>query len=124
MDKSSYQVRANEWASIIQDQLSSNMSKSAWCRENGVNLRQFFYWQRRLRNHLIDSASKQPLTPSVSFCELSLPNETSGVHTTNVTQPSIPSSDLIIELNGCRVLIGDSVSKKALQSVIEVLRYV
>ena len=124
MDKSSYQIRANEWASLIQNQLSSNMSKSAWCRENGINLRQFFYWQRRLRNHIIDTASKQSLTPSASFCELSIPNETLSPAPQIATPSVSPSSDLIIEINGCRVHIGDSVSKKALQSVIEVLRYV
>ena len=123
MDKSSYQVRIDQWKLLIHDQASSNMTKSEWCRENGINLRQFFYWQRKLRNMFLESSGQLPALSSAeiaktTFCELSIPKQ-NPVSTNECTE-----SDLIIEINDCRVLVGKSVSKDSLASVIEVLRHV
>ena len=130
MDRSSYQVRINQWVSIIREQASSHMTKSAWCRENGINLRQFFYWQRKLRNVMLESSNNTPsdLIPSKqnvpAFCELSVPALKQPGTIVPRDETSINGSDLIIEINNCRILIGNSVSKKTLSYVIEVLRHV
>ena len=116
MDKSAYEVRVGQWASIIKNQASSNMSKSAWCRENGINVRQFFYWQRRLRNMILQSSDLLPST--TTFCELSVPEEAVPI------SGQSNDSGIIIEINGCRVIVGDTVSARSLASVIEVLRHV
>ena len=50
MDKITHQVRCEQWTSIINECLASGMNKTAWCRENGISEKQFFYWQRILRN--------------------------------------------------------------------------
>ena len=49
MDKITHQVRCEQWTSIINECLASGMNKTAWCRENGISEKQFFYWQRILR---------------------------------------------------------------------------
>ena len=67
-------------------------------------------------NHL--PRPSQPYTPSTTFCEISAPVKNQSDPPVNI------SSDLTIEINGCRVLIGNSFSKESLVSVIEVLRYV
>lgn len=123
MDKSSYQVRIDQWKLLIHDQAASNMTKSEWCRENGISTRQFFYWQRKLRNMFLESSGSLPALSSseiakTTFCELSVPVQ----NPVSVRKCSEP--DLIIEINGCRVLIGESVSKDSLTTVIEVLRHV
>ena len=48
MDKITHQVRAEHWARILNECLNSGMSKTAWCRANGISEKQFFYWQRIL----------------------------------------------------------------------------
>ena len=126
MDHSSYQVRLDNWASLIQEQISSGLTKSEWCRINGITERQFFYWQRKIRNLITDPCESSSLVPSKAqlpsapeFVELPIPSP-------NHTSDSAPgrSCDLILEVNGCRLLIGDSVSRKTLSTVIEVLRHV
>ena len=126
MDKPSYQVRIELWKNNIQAQAASGLGKSAWCRNNGINPRAFYYWQRKLRNMALEELNgsdrlpmpSKPNTPTATFCEIPAPSPRTSDSQTN-TCP-----DLAIEINGCKVLIGNSFSKESLASVIEVLRYV
>ena len=85
MDKITHQVRAEHWTKILNECMNSGMSKTAWCRANGVSEKQFFYWQRILRREAY-GASRNPSLPavaetkqlsavqqSVSFAEIKLP---------------------------------------------------
>ncbi len=58
MDKTTHQVRLQQWAEIIQAQLGSGQSKRDWCRENNVPEKQFFYWQRRVRKEIYEAQSE------------------------------------------------------------------
>ena len=42
MDKITHQVRAAHWRKILNECMNSGMSKTAWCRANGVSEKQFF----------------------------------------------------------------------------------
>ncbi|OUN69310.1 hypothetical protein B5G11_09780 [Drancourtella sp. An57] len=57
MDKITHQVRAEHWARILNECLNSGMSKTAWCRANGISEKQFFYWQCILRRGIDGLAS-------------------------------------------------------------------
>ena len=57
MDKITHQIRAEHWARILNECLNSGMSKTAWCRANGISEKQFFYWQRILRRGIDGLAS-------------------------------------------------------------------
>ena len=61
MDKITHQVRAEHWTKIMNECINSGMSKTAWCRANGIPVKQFFYWQRILRRE----AFENPLTSSL-----------------------------------------------------------
>lgn len=49
MDKITYQVRAERWTKILSECMNSGMNKTAWCKANEGSDKQFFYWQRILR---------------------------------------------------------------------------
>ena len=86
MDKITHQVRAEHWTRILNECMNSGMSKTAWCRANGISEKQFFYWQRILRREAYE-ASQNPSLPAsaeteplsavqrtvVSFAEIKLP---------------------------------------------------
>lgn len=63
MDKTTHAVRLQQWAEIIEAQLSSGMNKRDWCRENGIPEKRFYYWQRRVRNDLFE-ARAETLVPA------------------------------------------------------------
>lgn len=48
MDKITHQVRAERWA--------SGMNRTAWCKANGISDKQFFYWQRILRQEAYENS--------------------------------------------------------------------
>lgn len=58
MDKTTHQVRLQQWAEIIQTQLGSGQRKRDWCRENNVPEKQFFFWQRRVRKEIYEAQSE------------------------------------------------------------------
>ena len=85
MDKLTHQVRVEHWTRILNECMNSGMSKTAWCRVNGISEKQFFYWQRILRREAYE-ASQNPSLPAVtatgqlsavqqpvSFAEIKLP---------------------------------------------------
>lgn len=54
MDKSTYEMRLMKWAPIIKECRSSDMTVRAWCHENNINEKLFYYWQRRVRGQILD----------------------------------------------------------------------
>ena len=113
MDKITHQVRAEHWTKIMNECINSGMSKTAWCRANGISEKQFFYWQRILRREAFENSrnaslpavggTDQELTPvtqrTVSFTELKLPS--SSQNTAPVFHPDlvIRKGDLILEIS-------------------------
>ena len=113
MDKITHQVRAEHWTKIMNECINSGMSKTAWCRANGISEKQFFYWQRILRREAFENSRNsslpaavgpdQELAPvtqrTVSFTELKLPS--SPQNTAPVFHPDlvIRKGDLILEIS-------------------------
>lgn len=86
MDKITHQVRAEHWTKILNECMNSGMNKTAWCKANGISDKQFFYWQRILRQEAYENSqqtrlaevsrsSLQAVAETVSFTEVKLPEE-------------------------------------------------
>lgn len=58
MDKETHEVRMRQWFETIQAWSSSGQPKTVWCKENGICLRQFYYWQRTIRLKLYGEMEK------------------------------------------------------------------
>lgn len=124
MDKITHQVRAEHWAKIMNECINSGMSKTAWCRANGISEKQFFYWQRILRREAFENSqnsslpatvgSDQELTPAtqrtVSFTEVKLPS--SSQSTAPVFHP-----DLVIRKGSLILEISNSASDELLSQI-------
>ena len=122
MDKITHQVRAEHWAKIMNECINSGMSKTAWCRANGISEKQFFYWQRILRRDAFENSrnsslpatvgpQQQELAPAtqraVSFTEIKLPSFSQN--TAPVFHP-----DLVIRKGSLTLEISNSASDELL----------
>lgn len=65
MDKTTHQIRREQWAQIINNCLESGQSKKAWCRDNGICEKSFYYWQRILRNEAYIEMKQLPEQPTI-----------------------------------------------------------
>lgn len=65
MDKITHQTRAEHWTKILNECINSGLSKTAWCRANGISEKQFFYWQRILRREAFESSQNPELPATV-----------------------------------------------------------
>ena len=127
MDKITHQVRAEHWAKIMNECINSGMSKTAWCRANGISEKQFFYWQRILRREAFENSRNsllpatagphqemEPMVPAtqrtVSFTEIKLPASSQRI--APVFHP-----DLVIRKGGLILEISNSASDELLSRI-------
>ena len=57
--------RAREWAMLIQECNASGLTKREFCQQRGISEKRFYYWLRKLRTQMVESAVPQlvPLEP-------------------------------------------------------------
>ena len=58
------EVRKQQWKQLIIACNNSGMSKKKWCAENGINEKSFYYYQKILRNELLEEYTEEPSLPS------------------------------------------------------------
>lgn len=115
MDQKTHLVRMEQWAPIIKECCASGLSKRAWCMQNGIKVKQFYYWQRKLRDYSYDlaiAASSMTETPQPKFVELPGP-VTSGAY--NDSSDFIPS--VIIKSNNATIEISNAASRELLSLI-------
>ena len=61
MDKSTSDVRLARWLPIIEECAASGMPKKDWCKEHNIELKKFYYWQRKRDQHYQPSQRRYPL---------------------------------------------------------------
>ena len=53
------EYRAQTWAMLIQESKTSGLTNKKFCEQRGVSEKSFYYWQRKLRSHIIESSEPQ-----------------------------------------------------------------
>ena len=69
------EYRSSQWAECIKAFRNSGMTIRAWCEENNIGEKAFYYWQRKFRKEacaIIEQTTVSPLALP-SFAELSIP---------------------------------------------------
>ena len=143
MDKSVSMIRIKHWTDIVQAANESGMRKNEWCEKNGVNINNFYYWQRRIRKMALSESvrianktsggnSTTDVANDAKFFELSLQPGSSplGVSSENAESFSSFISDqgsisgVSIRCGSFSIDVQEGFSKRTLSSVIEVLKNV
>ena len=47
------EYRAQSWAMLIQESKPSGLTNKEFCEQRGISEKSFYYWQRKLRSHII-----------------------------------------------------------------------
>ena len=60
--------RAQQWEMVVQECAASGLSNREFCQQRGIPEKSFYYWQRKLRQQIVESAAPQlvPLEPGTA----------------------------------------------------------
>ena len=53
------EYRAQNWAMVIQECNSSGLSNREFCRQRGISEKSYYYWLRKLRSQIAETAVPQ-----------------------------------------------------------------
>ncbi len=67
ISKVTHQVKLDRWTAILKEQNSSGLSIKDWCSQNGITRDQFFYWKRKLKESVLESALLE-IVPQPRLC--------------------------------------------------------
>ena len=133
MNEKAYAVRMASWAKIIAEVNNSGVTKTRWCQEHGIRPRQFHYWQKRIREFMLehpdttiaDLSDAESDIPAVSggqsFCEIQLSGDAAQPPFSHL-QGTAPCPALMLQINDLQLYINNGFSEAALSSVIRVIR--
>lgn len=83
-------VNLQKWIPIVTECCNSGQSKKAWCEERGIDVKSYFYYQKKVYN-LIKK-------PAAEFVELVPVEEPNHVETTNTVVARIAVNGITLEL--------------------------
>lgn len=123
MDKITHEVRLANWADIIKrcHERPEGQTAKQWIADNGINIKTYYYWQRRVRKELFDMATNLPAVTSnqneISFAEVPAKalNETCR-HPASYIIP-----DAVIKAKGAQIEINNSIAPSILKKILEVV---
>lgn len=127
MDQITHDVRTAQWAEIVRKchERPENQSAKNWLNENGINEKQYYYWQRRLRNMAAGTTNRSlPTTRSsgeVTFIEMPSPNELPGERMEEVTINSGLAA--LIRVGGLEIELHNGISDELLGKILKVTAY-
>lgn len=141
LDKAVMSVRMQKWAGIIQEAATSGLTKTEFCARKGIDRRQFFHWQKQIREYVLENnpelgfpapphgqmhqireVNSQIMPALPIFCEIT-PRE--DAHPAPAAQRSETSFSpgAMIQIGPYQIYVGDSASEQMLSTILSVIRH-
>ena len=139
MDKKICEIRLQQWVEIIREANESGMTKKDWCAQHGISTRKFQYWQKKVRELLIEQGQKEsqpsalpetndetaPEEHQQSFYEITLSgsNESAPI-IPDVKASVVPAADMELSYQGFKLnFSSETVTEASLSKVLKAIRY-
>jgi len=107
------EFRLGHWAQILQDRAASGMSIKGYCKEKGIAVNVYFYWQKKLR----EAAAQQLAIASEPGSQALTPM---GWATVQEIEPK-QSGGLTLRIGGAEIELHQGYDEALLASVIKTL---
>lgn len=105
------EFRLKQWAKIIQTCRASDMTVVAWCAQNNIHIKAYYYWLRRLRKLACESGQLAAYSNENHI----VPVECKSAVT------NLPAA-ITIHLPSVSIDIRDGASKTTIEDVLSVLK--
>jgi transposase-like protein len=117
--KIKHQYLLSKWTPIIRECRSSGKTVKAWCLENNVDEKQFFYWQRRVREELCTSVQTPEKGQPTIFAPLPIQDYQKETPQSELFRP-----DLIISIGDYRLELANQTRPELLEVILKVIHHV
>ena len=107
------EFRAQQWTNVIRACQSSGQTVVSWCAENGISIKSYYYWLRKLRLKTLNVPSistERPAEPPVSFAKL------------EVQSPLNTQAAVIIHLPYATLEVQNGVCQQTVEAVLLALK--
>lgn len=112
--ESTREYRLSRWLPIIKECHSSGMQVKEWCRQNNIDQRKFYYWQRKIREAALNTLPAT--TAQSSFVELTIPVEEKVIDSPITFVPS-----MVLKVGSISLELSEAVKPELLASVLKVI---
>lgn len=129
MNQMNHNENLQYWASLIEDAVSSGLTRAEWCEAHGISVWTYYYWNRKLKklresgdgvgDDIRNTCTMKPETDPVFY---ELPVAVTGPYTDalNKDMGSYKGSPMILEFGAYRLTIPQDVDADTLRTVIMV----
>ena len=140
LDKSVMSVRMKKWAEIIQEAATSGLTKTEFCARKGIDRRQFFHWQKQIREYVLENnpelglpapphgqmhqireVNSQIMPALPVFCEITPRDDAHPAPAVQRPESSF-SPGAMIQVGSYRIYVGDSATERTLSTILSVIR--
>lgn len=102
------EYRLSHWAGILRERKMSGLSIRAYCKRAGIHENVYYYWQRKLREAVLDELSGQSGThPSAPEGWAMCTTETTAA-IASVKPDAASTEQLTVEVGGLRITAGSA----------------
>ena len=125
MDQRASEIRLAQWEQIVLEGNQASVTKREWCRQNGINEKSFFYWQRKIRLKALEARNTPSAIAPVPDTDSSKPAFVELPFTcgTNENKSDINVlPELMIQVDDCKIFVTASIQESTLQTVMKVIR--
>ena len=105
------EYRASRWAEAIKECRNSGQTIRAWCEENHVSEKSFYYWQRKFREEACQALEQTPKPSLPAFAEVNISQ--------SVNSDTIAATLLVGEMT---VRIHNGADTETVEAVIRTLK--
>lgn len=63
------EIELRQWAEMVKCRNESGMTVTEWCKENGINLKTYYYRLKRVRQAVCEEIEHHDIVPVEPVCE-------------------------------------------------------
>ncbi|EEG79138.1 IS66 family insertion sequence element accessory protein TnpA [Dethiobacter alkaliphilus] len=107
--------RLNQWTQIIRECRSSGQTVKAWCADNGINQKTYYYWLKKVREAACESLPS--LEENSSIVPVNIPASSDGPGPES-------SSQIILRFGSVTLELRNNASEKLIENTLRALQNV
>lgn len=120
MDQITNNYRIREWTEVIRECAESRQTKRDWCDQHGINIKTFYYWQRKVRQAFADEGRFPAVDVDPKFVQLVAPGYDNDTCRTSERTGILPAA--MIMQDRMTIILSNDAETAFLQRLIGVLK--